>query len=97
MDNEKRWCYYVTGMHRDEAGGTEGFIPSKVTEGEPGHQLMKGDPEQMQAPWVWGPSLETAQATADSMNQRMGITKEDSAKIVASSMVASNLEGAETV
>ena len=93
---EPRWCYYISGT-QDEAGGTDGFIPSKVIEDEPGHQLMKGDPDELQAPWVWGPSYDEAVATADMMNERMGITKEDAAIIVSSSMAASNIEGVETV
>ena len=92
---EKRQCYYISGTQPTEASDGEGFIPSLVTKDEPGHQLMSGNSDELQAPWVWGPSLEEAHTTADIMNEMMGITKKDAAKIVASSMAVSEINQGE--
>ena len=88
MTDDKRFCYYVPETAEQRPGG---YIPSCVTEGEPGHRTMKGKPDQ--APWVWGPDLEDARATARMMNKRMGLTEGDVSIIIASSMGAGRVNG----
>lgn len=86
---DKRFCYFIP-VDAEQAPG--GFIPSAVHEGESGHAPMKGKPDQ--APWVWGPSREEAEATARHMNERMDLTNEDVDLIIASSMGAGKVEQA---
>jgi hypothetical protein len=61
-------------------------------EGEQGYYSTGDDPSGGSAPWYWGDpddeakSFEAAQALADDNNAKRGISKEDSALIVAGSM-----------
>tara|TARA_R100000808_G_C2124381_1_gene134893 strand:+ start:824 stop:1063 length:240 start_codon:yes stop_codon:yes gene_type:complete len=64
---------------------TGGYVPSLVTENEPGHQMMMGNGE-CAAPWIWGQTHEEAQAIADAYNAKNGISKSDADAIVTSSM-----------
>jgi hypothetical protein len=86
MGAGKRQCFFIdTGSFVEGRG----YIPSLVTEDEPGHQPMSGRTGQ-EEPWYWGPDLKMAQATADHVNmERWGLTKSEATKIVASSMGAS--------
>jgi hypothetical protein len=83
MSGDRRWCYYVPATSFDEENG--GFVPSMVEEGVMGHRPMTGRGEGA-APWVWGSSLEEAREVCRAANERMGITEDDAAEIVASSM-----------
>ena len=81
----KRFCYYVNPVQDPADHG--GYVPSMVTEGEPGHCPLTGDPKKLQSAWVWGKTLEEAEAVCDSQNEKLGITKVEAFKIVGSSMV----------
>jgi hypothetical protein len=84
----KRQCFWINPAHKVEGG----YIPALVTENEPGYQLMSGATPDT-APWVWGPDLATAEATAERENQRRWkLDKLDALKIVASSMGASRMK-----
>lgn len=83
-----RQCFWIDPLHKIEGG----YIPALVTENEPGYQLMSGRDETV-APWVWGPTLENAEATAERENERRwGLDKVEALKIVASSMGASRMQ-----
>lgn len=79
---EPRTCYFIP----HDAGTPDGFIPSLVTENQPGHSPMTGN--NTQVPWFWGHTYEEAEATANSVNKRNGITPTDAAEIICSSMFA---------
>lgn len=87
-----RYCFWIDPT-QDVSDG-RGYIPSMVTEGEPGHTpmgLRDSDGVTSPRPWFWGPTLEAAQATCDTTNtQRLGLTPADALDIVLSSMVAQN-------
>ena len=77
-----RQCFYIPENQFDE----NGWIPSLVTENEPGHAPLTGN-GACAAPWYWGRTLGEAQATAVRENARtFGLTAEDSLQIVLSSM-----------
>jgi hypothetical protein len=80
---EKRKCFYVPVDQFD----ANGYIPSMVTEDEPGHAPMTGNGSHA-APWYWGKTYEEATAVCAKENARLGISPEDAALIVASSMRA---------
>lgn len=62
-----------------------GYVPSVVTEFEPGHQPMIG-PHDGVRPIIWGSTLEDAQANAEAANAEMGIAPDDARSIVTYSM-----------
>lgn len=78
----KRWCWWVN----ETQDATDGFIPSIVTESEPGHTPMAGNPETHTAPYIWGATIEEARRTVDRANADLGITPDEARKIVTSSM-----------
>ena len=84
----RRFCYYVPADQDPAAHG--GYVPSAVIENEPGHHPMTGDPAICQAPWVWGRDLAGAEKIAADFNTRLGLSADDVAHIIASSMRASN-------
>lgn len=79
--SEPRKCFYIPADAYVEG---KGFVPSVVTEGEPGHAPLTGN-GAFAEPWYWG-DYEAAKAHAALENARLGLTAEDVAKIVASSM-----------
>ena len=88
MKREKRRCFVV--LHSSYVEG-QGYIPSLAIEGESGHYPMSGRTDD-QLPWYWGPDYDTAQATADDINERrFGLSPTQAARIVASSMAASRI------
>ncbi len=81
-----RQCYFVTESQCDEYG----FIPSLVTENEPGHSPMIGGKDQ--APWYWGKTIERAREVCARVNiERFSISQQTADRIVASSMNAQNV------
>lgn len=84
LTSGRKHCYYIPFPPAIKVEG--GFVPSLVFENEPGHFPMKGDPEKLQEPWVWGPTLKDAEKAAKAMNERMGVSEVDAIRIVASSM-----------
>jgi hypothetical protein len=81
-DTIPRRCFYIPADAYVEG---KGFVPSLVTENEPGHSPLTGNGE-FAAPWYWGNTYEEAKALADSENAKKGLTADDVATIIASSM-----------
>jgi hypothetical protein len=88
-----RSCYWIN--ESQEPDPERGYIPSVVTEGEPGHSPLSGNGAHA-APWYWG-NLESARRIAFEENQRLGLTDEDVMAIVLSSMAAQPSEGSHCV
>ena len=85
-DLNKRFCYYVDPT---QARRPEGFIPSAVFEDDPGHYPMLGNGPGS-APWYWGETIEEAKEACREENDRLGLSEQDVADIIASSMRAQN-------
>ena len=80
----KRQAFYIDAtMHTEH-----GFIPSVVTENEPGHTPMRGNGSHA-SPWYWGNDLATARRTAAKANADLGLSDSDVRDIIASSFRAS--------
>jgi hypothetical protein len=78
----KRQCFYVPVDQFDE----NGYIPSLVTENEPGHAPLRGN-GPFAEPWYWGKTYEQAKRACDEENERtFGLTPTQATRIVASSM-----------
>jgi hypothetical protein len=82
VSETKRMCYYIPP---DQDPGEDGYIPSVVTEGEPGHAPLKGN-GMLAQPWRWGSTLQEAQAICAVQNAKMGVSPDDALEIVISSM-----------
>jgi len=78
------YCYYI---NPSQDSGDEGYIPSVVVLGEPGHFPLCGRGDGA-APWRWGKTLAEAEAMCVRFNSERGITEERASEIVASSMRA---------
>jgi hypothetical protein len=84
VTTSKRQCYYIPEHQFDD----QGWIPSLVTEGEPGHRPFTGGGSFAQ-PWHWGLTLEQARAMAERMNREdFGLSPAGANAIVLSSMGA---------
>jgi hypothetical protein len=82
-----RRCFYIPIEQFDE----EGYIPSLVTEGEPGHAPLTGSGRHAR-PWHWGRTYaEACQACERENRVTFGITPAEALEIVASSMAAGRL------
>ncbi len=79
----KRQCYYINPSQDPNKHG--GYVPSLVVQDEPGHSPMTGQGEGA-APWVWGKTLDEAEAACKAANAKRGISELDAFEIVASSM-----------
>jgi hypothetical protein len=77
-----RTCFYIGGRF-DERG----YIPSLVTENEPGHDPLKGRGACAEA-WHWGATYKEARAHCEAVNAQRGISPQDALAIVFSSMRA---------
>jgi hypothetical protein len=87
MSTRKRIAFYV-----DETMKTEqGYIPSVVTEGEPGHSPLVGNGE-FASPWYWGKDIETAKRLAADANAKLGLGPQEVLEIILSSTSASRSE-----
>jgi hypothetical protein len=82
MTTTPRTCVYVPPDGYVEGSG---YVPSMVTEGEPGHAPLTGSGE-FSEPWYWGHDYEKAKGIAADLNRQMGLTEADVNEIVASSM-----------
>lgn len=82
--SDPRKCFYIS--HDAHVQG-KGFIPSIVTEGEPGHAPLVGSGD-LAEPWFWGETYEEAKAIALEENGKLGLTRDDITEIIASSMRA---------
>ena len=85
MTASPRTCFYIPPDQHDE----NGWIPSVVTEGEPGHAPLTGN-GPCASPWYWGKTLAEAQGTAAVENARLGLTRDEVASIIASSLRTGN-------
>ena len=84
--DQKRQCYYIDpDQDRDRHGG---YIPSLVVEFDAGHSPMLGDGSPFSQPWVWGKTLEEAQAVCVSANAERGVSESDAWEIIMTSIVA---------
>jgi hypothetical protein len=84
MTAPPRQCFWIPAERYDERG----WVPSLVTEGEPGHQPLTGKGAQAQ-PWFWGRTYDEARKTAGRENSRtFGLNPGDAAALVASSIGA---------
>lgn len=82
-ETPKRYCFFI-----DESMYTpNGYIPSVVTEDEPGHSPMMGKGELSQ-PWYWGKDIDTAKRIARESNEKLGLSDDDVDEIVTSSITA---------
>jgi hypothetical protein len=85
--NAPRKCYYINPAQVPDP--EHGYVPSIVTENEPGHTPLAGDGRHA-APWYWGKTLKDAQACAAEMNERnFGLSPAETLIIVMSSMFSS--------
>jgi hypothetical protein len=75
-----RRCFFIPV----EAKTEHGYIPSMVTEGEPGHTPMSGNGPAA-APWYWGTTYEQAKAVATEANGKLGHSPTDVMDILLSS------------
>lgn len=82
MPSTKSWCYTIPETQDPAKHG--GYVPSMVFRGKPGHAPLTGRGEGS-LPWVWGSTLEEAQAICAEQNARIGITERDEMQIVLSS------------
>ncbi len=88
MKPPPRYCYYIPATQDPTPHG--GYVPSLVTENDPGHSPMLGRGTGS-APWVWGQTLAEAEATCAAYNrEQLKLTEAEVDQIVASSMRASN-------
>jgi hypothetical protein len=85
-----RQCFYIPAEQFDE----NGYIPSLVTEGQAGHAPLTGNGPHA-SPWYWGKTYEEARAVCAAENAKLGISPEDAARIVLSSVTAKDLEQTE--
>lgn len=86
-----RQCFWIDSGPYDE----NGYVPSIVTEGQPGHTPMTGNGVGS-APWYWGKTREAALQVCKESNERLGLSERDVEEIVWSSMHAQTPEHAET-
>jgi hypothetical protein len=87
VNTEPRTCFYISP---DSYVDGKGFVPSVVTENEPGHAPLTGNGDFAQ-PYYWGDTYDKAKATAEAENTKLGLTPDDVTTIVLSSMRASNV------
>lgn len=81
---QPRQCFWIDPLQH----GRDGWIPSLVTEGEPGHAPLTGRGAHA-SPWYWGRTYEEACATCNRQNARtFKLTPQEANWIVLSSMAA---------
>ena len=83
-----RSCYWISPSQDPSIYG--GFVPSIVYENEDGHFPLVGNGKGS-APYIWGNTLEKAEAVAKSANTRRGISEEEANEILLLSFRAANL------
>lgn len=87
-----RQCFYIP---IEQFHPEHGYIPSLVTEGEPGHSPLMGK-DELAMPWYWGKTYEEAVANCAAANERnFHLTAEEVTEIVNSSIAASIRKDAE--
>lgn len=91
-----RFCYIVTEDERTEDGG---YVPSVVVEGDPHRYPLRGNGPYA-SPWVWGKTMaEATEVCRHANTEKLGLTADRVAEIVASSLRASfgTPEGVEVI
>lgn len=85
----RRQCYWVSETQYDEG---KGYVPSLVTEDEPGHSPLRGK-DDSQTPWYWGDTIEKAREVVEQANRdTFGIEPEQAEEILLSSMNAGKVQ-----
>lgn len=79
----KRYCFWIPTAPHDQ----NGYVPAMIVEGQPGYNLMLGSGETA-APGYWGETREEALMIAAEANIRLGLSDQDVADIIASSLAA---------
>ena len=90
MNEVTSWCYTIPATQDPTEHG--GYVPSMVFRGKPGHAPLTGRGEGS-LPWIWGSTLEEAQAICTERNAHIGITDWDECEIVLSSFRFDDEEG----
>lgn len=81
-----RRCFYIDASPHD----SHGYVPSIVTENEPGHAPLTGN-GTCARPWYWGTTYNEAKAVCEKENWRtFHLTAAEALAIVMSSMRAGN-------
>ena len=83
-----RSCYWIRPSQDPTVNG--GYVPSIIYENEDGHYPLVGKDESSE-PWVWGKTLEEAEAIAKSMNEKRGISEDEANEILLLSFRKANL------
>lgn len=82
----KSWCFYIPMDHRSFDEG-EGWVPSIVERGKPGHSPLRGN-GSFARPYYWGMTYEEACERARWENEQIGVSPEEALEIITSSMAA---------
>lgn len=86
-ERKPRKCFWVDPAQDPRTHG--GYVPSEVVENEYGHTRLDGDPAKFQSPWIWGATVEQAQAHCEQQNASVyGLSPQEALDIVLSSMTA---------
>jgi hypothetical protein len=83
--------FCVTVLPTEEGPNGVGFIPSVVYENVSGFFPLTG--QNGGRPWVWGPSLGEARASAEEYNTGLGVSPERAQEIVISSFRKASEQG----
>lgn len=84
---EPRQCFVILN---DQFHPERGYVPSLVTENQPGHAPLVGR-DELARPWFWGRTLEEAEATCERVNREtFGLEPDETLQIVISSIAAQN-------
>jgi hypothetical protein len=78
-----RYCFWIPPTPQDE----NGYVPVMITEGRPGYTVMQGQGDSA-GPDYWGETRQEALALAAEANIRLGLSDQDVADIIASSLSA---------
>ena len=81
----RRTCIFVSETMLTK----DGYIPSVVTEDEPGHAPLTGNGD-FARPWYWGHDIVEARRLAREYNEQLGLSEDDVQAIILSSMRASS-------
>ena len=79
-------CYHIDITQDPDKHG--GYVPSVIYPDKAGHYPLEGN-GSMSQPWIWGDTLDKAQATCAKANERLGLTKEEAQAIVDKSVLLS--------
>jgi|7_EtaG_2_1085326.scaffolds.fasta_scaffold17894_3 hypothetical protein len=81
-----KMCYHIDITQDPAKHG--GYVPSVIYSDKAGHYPLEGS-GSMSQPWIWGDTLDKAQAICAKANERLGLTKEEAQDIVNKSITLS--------